>query len=271
MATVDNNLLSQETDSRLLADFLPHIKKNYVDVGAEKGSFARFLMAHGLHGVCFEPLPKHAPALDALARSGAAQHYAFAIDQEDGQAEFHIACDEAGNPLDYFHSLQRLEDDPRVRHRQKLAVTCRSLASLCAEGLVEEHLGVLKIDTEGNDLRVLRGLGPVRADVVICEFFTPGIYKGWEEADPVGLLREARRLGYDWWLALRRRGDAELISLCPTAFSEREWGNLFFVRAPVFEAAREAVGQRILESEERLWSTLEAQATAKRRKRWFAW
>lgn len=254
MTISSTNLLSQETEIHVLDALLPYVRKSFVDVGAEKGALARFLAEHGLQGVCLEPLPKHAEALAALAATHGIRHLAVAADEQDGEAEFHLACDDKGQPLDFFHSLQPLQNDLRVKHQQKLRVKCRSLASLCTEGLIEMELGILKIDTEGNDLRVLRGAGPVRADVVLCEFFTKGIYNGWEEAAPGGLIARAQQLGYEWWIAVRRRDAAEIVSLGTTSFSDREWGNLIFLRKPVFEAARNKIGALVLKSEERLLS-----------------
>ena len=246
------DLLSQETETHVLEVLLPHVRKSFVDVGAEKGALARFLAEHGLQGVCLEPLSKHAEALAALTATHGVLHLSCAADEQDGEAEFHIACDDTGQPLDFFHSLQPLHNDLRVKHQQKRRVTCRSLASLGAEGLIEMELGILKIDTEGNDLRVLRGLGAVSADVVLCEFFTKGVYNGWEEAMPNGLIAQAQKLGYEWWLAVRRRGAEEIVSLGTTSFSDHEWGNLIFMRKHVFEAARNKIGALVLESEERL-------------------
>ena len=267
MNNPSTDILSQETEIQVLEALLPHIRKYFVDVGAEKGVLARFLAEHGLKGICLEPLPKHAEALAALASTHDVRHLSFAVDEQDGDAEFHLACDDKGQPLDFFHSLQPLENDPRVKHQKKLRVKCRSLASLCAEGLIEKELGVLKIDTEGNDLRVLRGVGPVRADVVLCEFCTKGIYNGWEEAAPAGLIAKAQQLGYERWIAVRRRDAAEIVSLDTTSFSDREWGNLIFIRKPVFEAARDKIGALVLESEERLLS-LQSPRKAKTRHGW---
>jgi FkbM family methyltransferase len=253
----------------LLSACLPHVQPgSFVDVGAERGSFARFLAERGFSGVCFEPLPKHQQALEALANQYPVKHHAVACDQHDHQAELHIACDEAGAPLDYFHSLQPLTGDQRVHHRQTLPVRCRSLQSLSEEGLIQRDIGVLKIDTEGNDLRVLRGLGDVRGAVLICEFFTEGIYSGWSEAAPNGLIAEARNLGYATWLAVRRRGAAELVSLCPSHFTEREWGNLMFLRDAVFQSARQQIGALIAKSEQRIFTTLETVSKQKSRKWW---
>src|SRR5581483_6237029 len=158
--------------------------------GAEQGEFSRYLAGRGFKGLAVEPLPQHASVLNTLTQTSTIRYLAIAIDQEDRNATFHIACDESGQPLNYFHSLQKLDNDPRVKHSKSIEVTCRSLASLHAEGSVEKNIGVLKIDTEGNDLRVLCGLGSVRADVLMCEFFTEGIYNGWTDANPNRLINK---------------------------------------------------------------------------------
>lgn len=264
------DVLAQDTEIDLLLTLLPHVHPSLIDVGAEQGAFARLLTERGMSAVLFEPLPKHQPALEALARTDRIRHFTYAIDQSDGKAEFHIACDERGRPLDYFHSLQRLDQDPRVRHTQTLAVTCRSLASLLAEGVVGPQPGILKIDTEGNDLRVLRGLGPMQPDVIVCEFFTAGVYNGWSDANPVGLIEEGQKLGYARWLAVRRRGENELISLNPLRFTEKEWGNLIFMREPVFAAAWPALSAAIAARENQFFLKSEKGAQPKR-KRWYTW
>jgi FkbM family methyltransferase len=270
MANHSSDLLGQETEIQLLTAWLPHIRKTFVDVGAEQGSFGKFLIDQGFRGALFEPLPKHQEALAELTRTAGVVHHKFAVDQQDGKAEFHIACDESGKPLDFFHSLQPLKDDPRVHHKQTLPVVCRSLASLHTEGVIEDKLGVLKIDTEGNDLRVLRGLGTVRAEVVICEFFTKGIYNGWEEAEPLGLINQAAALGYTNWVAVRRRGNAEMLSLNTRCFTEKEWGNLIFLTQPVFNAGLDAMGRSLARADEKLFSQIENIPAAKRR-RWLRW
>ena len=226
---------AQDTEFDLL-EVLCRAARNrtFIDVGAEKGIFARFLIERGFEGVLFEPCPKHARSLEALAEATGARVYPFAIDRRDRSAELHLSRREDGELEDYFHSLQKLVGDSRVHHSDSMAVSCRSLESLAEEGLIGESVGVLKIDTEGNDLEVLEGMGSVRAEVLICEFFTEGLYAGWEAAHPEGLIEEAGRLGYRHYLAIRRRGSRELLSWGPAAFGEGLWGNLVFMRETVY-------------------------------------
>jgi FkbM family methyltransferase len=80
----------------------------------------------------------------------------------DGERELHIAYDSQGQELDFFHSLERLEGASQFRHSRSMRVECRSLESLVAEGVLPAAVGILKTDTEGHDVGVLRGLGAMR-------------------------------------------------------------------------------------------------------------
>jgi len=242
--TKPTDMLGQETEFEILECFLPHIEPTFVDIGAERGGFSRWMLQRGFKGVAIEPLPKHAAALQELAASGGAlRTLNFAVDAEDGQRELHIATDESGQPLDHFHSLQPLTDDARVRHTQAIKVTCRSLCSLKTEGLLPARTGLLKIDTEGNDLRVLLGMAPFEADLLVVEYFTSGLYSGWPDADPLKLITQAEVLGYQHCIAVRRQPSGwEQVSYQPLAFSEREWGNLIFVRQATYAQLRSMLG-----------------------------
>ena len=53
-------LYAQETEFTILDSLLPVLRgKTFLDIGAEKGSFAKFLLDRGLTGAVFEPLPGH--------------------------------------------------------------------------------------------------------------------------------------------------------------------------------------------------------------------
>lgn len=250
-------MYSQETEFLVLEQLLPLLEPTFVDVGAEKGSFARWLAGRGFTGTAIEPLPAHAGALAELAANGAVRFVACAVDATDGERDLHIATDDSGKPLDHFHSLQPLEGDARVRHTDRLRVRCRSLASLRAEGAIPAEPGLLKVDTEGHDLHVLRGLGALRPAVVMTEFFTEGLYEGWADAHPAKLAAEARRLGYIDHLAIRRhRHGWEQIDHQPLGIAPGEWGNLIFLRpdiAPRAIASLHAVSLRhVVEQHRRL-------------------
>jgi len=252
---LSKNLYSQHTDFLIIKTLLPFItRKTFVDVGAEKGSFAQFLLQEGFQGLLFEPCPNHHAILHELVQNVPARFFPFAIDSTDREADFYINCDEQGEPTDYFHSLCYVANDPRIRHHQKIRVTCRCLRSLLQEGILDKQIGLLKIDTEGNDLQVLRGIGDVRPEVLICEFFTQGIYSGWEEGDPDGLIAEAKNLGFRHYLAIKRYRLSELVSWNPAVFFEQQWGNLIFLNDHIYSQAFQELQKHVLSSERYLFT-----------------
>ncbi len=254
---------AQETEFAILDSLLPVLRsRTFLDIGAEKGSFAKFLVERGFTGALFEPFPGHQGELAALAAQTGSKFFPYAVDRADRSAQFHIACDEAGREVDYYHSLHRIAQDDRVKHQRVIDVQCRSLASLAAAGDIPAEIGVLKTDTEGNDLAVMQGLGPVQAEVLICEFFTEGLYAGWEEAHPRGLIARAEQLGFSQYLAIKRWEGQELVSLKPAVFLPRQWGNLIFMRLKVFREAQEALQKIVAGSEQRLLETVVAQTRA---------
>lgn len=252
-STSAQHLYAQETEFALLEALLPHIRsKTFLDIGAEKGTFTRFLAARNLKGYMFEPFPGHHAALRDLAPQAEAVFFPYAVDAEDRKATFHVAYEENGQPSDYYHSLHKIESDDRVRHAKSIDVQCRSLASMAEKGEIPREIGILKTDTEGNDLAVMNGLGSVQADVLICEFFTEGLYRGWELAHPTGLIARAEQLGFSQYIAIKRWEGHELVSLKPAVFLPKQWGNLIFVRLKVFREAQEAIQKLVAKSERHL-------------------
>ncbi len=250
------NLYSQDTEFEILHSLLPYIhEKTFIDVGAEKGIFAQFLVQSGLQGTLFEPCPKHYPILQKFSQNTRCQFFPYAIDASDRQAHFYINCDSKGEPTNYFHSLHYLAKDSRVNHQKNIEVPCRSLQSLFKEGVINANIGILKIDTEGNDLQVLKGMGEVYPEVLICEFFTEGLYAGWEQSNPHGLIAEAKKLGFFYYLGIKRFADIELVSLSPTVFCKRLSGNLIFMHENLYHQAFHELQKILLSSEQRLFAS----------------
>lgn len=235
---VGSTVHQQETDYKIIKSLLPFIHHNtFLDIGAERGTFAEFLINEGYTGACFEPLPKHAATLEKLSQKTGCLFSNAAISDKDGIASFHIASDEKGEPLDYFHSLELLQNDARVTHNRSITVNCRTLNSLLAENYFDKQVGILKVDTEGNDLRVLTGATHLQCDLIICEFFTPGLYAGWEKAHPQGLINAAKNMGFDNYLSIARIDEFEQVTLNTKNFLDKQWGNLIFISNDVFARA----------------------------------
>jgi len=229
-------LYEQETEISVLACLIPYVKKKeFIDVGAEKGEVSGWFMRHNFSGKLFEPLPKHHESIKLLIEGTESEFFPYAIDDHDHRGILHIATDDEGQPMDYFHSLQRLDHDGLVHHTQELEIECRSINSLIKDGTLSKSTGVFKTDTEGNDLRVLAGMGLLDADVLVCEFFTKGQYNGWAGGNPLWLVEEAAKLGFYRYVAIRRKKSVEFVTFSPVAFHDGEWGNLIFIKEDVFD------------------------------------
>lgn len=243
----------QETELAIILALARHVKKRtFIDVGAEKGAFASTLMSAGFSGCMFEPFPAHLPALQALVKGTDSKVFPFAIDETDHEGLLHIAVDAAGKPMDYFHSLHRDEANPLAKHKEAIPIQCHSLRTLAERGVIESATGVLKIDTEGTDLKVVNGMGSFTAEVLVCEFVTPSLYSTWESSFPEALMEAAGKRGYDQCIAVKRFGPHELIVRNPVGFVDGQWGNLIFTSQELMSEAEDEMRPVLLRSEQAL-------------------
>lgn len=243
--------LSQDTEIVLIDRLVCFLNcKYFIDVGAEKGTFSKIMLGHGMAGVVFEPLPKHFAILnDLVKRYPKAALRTCAITNVDTKQFFNVATDDEGRELDYYHSLQKASAPGIFSHNKSFEVECRSLKSLAERGEIAQEIGVLKTDTEGNDLNVLRGLGLLRPEIVVCEYFSPGLYNGWAEGAPELAIEHMHGLGYEKFLATKRIGALEFLGTSPTLFQDKQWGNLLFFRNDFYKKAESTILKAILEKE----------------------
>ncbi len=149
--------------------FLPNTTA--IDIGANVGRVSDRLLATGYTVYAFEP---YAPSFQKLTQrlSGQKNFHAFeyAIGSDDSTMNLNVAADTSGeNKWDptLFNSLTdhaMLED---CKFTSTLPVKVRSLESLQKAGEIPESAGLLKIDTEGFDLNVIRGMGNGKFSVVM--------------------------------------------------------------------------------------------------------
>jgi FkbM family methyltransferase len=250
--------LGQDIEASLIWIVAPFVRERFfVDVGAEKGSFASLLFSLGMRGALFEPMARHHGALRELVEANGSRLFPFAIDANDSNRQFFVASGPDGRELDYFHSLHRLDAQASFRHDRSIPVTCRSIASLVEDGSLPRAVGILKTDTEGNDLSVLRGMGPLLPEMVMCEYFTEGLYSGWEEARPGLAIELMGARGYSRYVATKRVGEFEYCTSSPAGFIPRQWGNLFFLSDRLFESAESAIGDWLAQVEARLIGSMQ--------------
>ncbi len=139
----DNGDMAINGERRVLERFAPDCRVVF-DVGANRGDWTELALAANpaLTVHCFEPLPD---VFEALAEHSARPEWRHvschpvAVSDTDGEATIHSGS----------QSMHR-------RGGRAQSVGCVTLDAFCArEGI--ESIDLLKIDVEGNELRVLRG------------------------------------------------------------------------------------------------------------------
>jgi len=209
----------------------------FIDVGANVGLVSEHLLKAGYSVHAFEPYPPvFAKLQEKLGSNKRFRAMQYAIGPSDGVMDLHIASDLTGkgrrNPT-LFNSLvdHPMFDD--CKFTQALKVEVRSLESLRLSGEIPQSAGFLKIDTEGFDLDVIRGMGSARYQVVMTEF--------WDSAYPLGaagdgqlraIVSEMKERGYHWHVVIYHADEDgnSTISyyLNRDQTIPRSWGNAIF-------------------------------------------
>jgi FkbM family methyltransferase len=245
-----------EPELSVLAHLAPSLSPRLaLDVGANHGVYTLALQRLGFEVHALEPDPAARAELlrqvDGLA--GVTVH-ACAAGAEVGEARLGLVADQTGfyGNASAFSSLSRLPLPEGLVPAGAVTVpVCRLDALVRERGLATPS--VVKVDTEGYELEVLRGLGDLWPKILLAEF--------WDETFPLSgagarnrlpdLVAHARAHGARFHLAIFRRwGDGR-----PAFFSgwnaspERSWGNLlFFTDRAMFESARQHLATLIPEA-----------------------
>ncbi len=119
-----------------------------------------------------EPYPPHVSALrERFGAHPQVKILPLALGERDETATLHLIEDRAGENVSSFHSLARANETPLPHTVGALPVSCRTLGSLAAEGALPARAGILRIEAEGNDLAIPRGMGDFFATVVMIEYW----------------------------------------------------------------------------------------------------
>ena len=96
--------------------------------------------------------------------------------------------------------------------------------------MIPRDVGLLKIDTEGYDLEVIRGMDDLRPHVLVSEYWAADFVFGQSgtlnRLDE--MVKEARERGYRWFIVLYRHAGSERVSFyCNYDKSvSNSWGNV---------------------------------------------
>jgi FkbM family methyltransferase len=231
-----------------LVSFFP--KPVALDVGANEGALSEVLLDAGFEVYAFEP---YAPAMKKLAKrlaSRARLHLMeMALGSEDTTLALSIAeggREDTGDDPSVYNTFRPHFVGKAVTFTSQVEVPVRSLSSLAAKKEVPDDFTVLKIDTEGFDLEVIRGMGQLEPQVVQTEFWGEDFLFVKDEEDKTKLvlakqiIDEMRNRGYRWNLLMFRiEGEPAIRFTANLATAPRlSWGNLFFFKDfRIFEEA----------------------------------
>ncbi|WAL58970.1 FkbM family methyltransferase [Thermocoleostomius sinensis] len=162
--TRDQSVCLDET--QLVAELLSHLPEHSImlDVGAHHGSALLSFVEKGWRVFAYEPDPDNRQVLERRMNS----YTNLTIDRR-------AVSDRAGETVSFYASpestgistLSPFQDS----HQQKCQVITTTVAEICAEHQLHQ-IDFLKIDTEGHDLMVLKGVpwDKIHPAVIECEF-----------------------------------------------------------------------------------------------------
>ena len=246
LATEDFDLLNPDVGLLVfLFAFLP--SRNALDIGANVGEVSQRLLDAGYEVFAFEPFPStFAQLTSRLAGREGFHGHQLAIGSADRRMDLHIVSanskvGKSEGSTSLYHSLLRhsLTDD--LEFTQKTEVQVRSLESLRLANEIPTDIGLIKVDIEGYELEVIRGMGNCPCTVLMAEFWDRDMAFGKSGAmnrldDLVAALRP---LGYRWYIVIYRLDGKPISYYCnqPRSFGA-SWGNaIFFKDRPIFQEA----------------------------------
>lgn len=193
LSPIKLKLITKNTPNRDFHAFIKHLDKlnfnikTVIDVGVAFGSPGLYKALPQAKFYLVEPVPQCKGVLEKLKETMGATYFHVAAGDEDGETDFFVHNDISGSS-----SLRQWEGD--FLDGEKIRVPLRRLDTLISEPIARPSL--LKIDTQGNELKVLRGAVNIldSIDVVLLETSFHEFRKGAPEIHEI--VKTMTDLGY---------------------------------------------------------------------------
>lgn len=227
-----------------LYSFLPN--RSAIDIGANIGDVSESLLNAGYEVYSFEPfLPTYEKLTSRLENNPYFHSYQIALGATDETREFYLATDKTADKVyqdsNLYNSLIKHSMPDDLPFTDTTTVTVKTLASFHDNNEIPPDIGLVKIDTEGFDLQVIKGMGFYKYPVVITEFWDSNIPFGVSQTHNKlkDLVLEMRDRDYHWYIVMYRVwGDATgsitswrdaIAFYSNNCYSvKNSWGNIFF-------------------------------------------
>jgi len=228
-----------------LYSYLPN--RTALDIGANKGDISDSLLNSGYEVYAFEPfLPVFEKLANRFIDNPNFHVFSLAVGSTDEILDLYIASDLTSTNVyqdsTYYNSLIKHSLAEDLVFTSTIPVNVTSLNTLHNSSKIPTEIGLVKIDTEGYDLEVIKGMGEHRYNVVVAEF--------WDSKFPFGqsnsknlledMVKEMKQKDYNWYVVIYRIwGSSDVSYYCNYQYSvENSWGNVFFFRDyDIFNAA----------------------------------
>ena len=237
-----SDFLSIDPETSLMIHMYSFLENNIaIDVGAHKGRVAEQLSKIGYDVFAFEPNEEVFKDLREVENKYKNLNiFNFAIGAQEKQGYLHLVDIEdpkwAGGEdnTTMFSSLVDRELPEHFESNSTSKVSIKTLCNLIKNGDLPANIGILKIDTEGYDLEVIKGLGETRPSIVVAEYWdkknpwsNPGLIYSFSE-----LVFEMKGRGYNWHIDIQRFWGKETVSFScnHSASAVGSWGNVFFFK-----------------------------------------
>lgn len=187
-------ILSSETESKLIREFLGEAPGFFVEIGAnhpQKGSQSWGLEQNGWQGILVEPQPELAIELRNSRKAKVFEVACSSPENADRRLPFYVA-----GPLS---SLNRDRMAPGAKPEAVLEVPTMTLDEILIAANAPRHFDFLSIDVEGHELEVLRGFDCQRWEprLVLLEDHVSNLKK--HQFMKSANYRLVRRTGHNGW------------------------------------------------------------------------
>jgi FkbM family methyltransferase len=232
-------LYGNDAEIRMLRTLMTRLEhRSVIDVGAERGGLVKEMLRAGVDELhAFDPHPDNVETLrDRFDRDPRVVIHDCAISDGDGVAELHVSIDPDGGAVSFVHTPLERTDTEEIAWDETVTVSLRSLASLVDGGEIPSRTGILKIDTNGHNLAVVRGMGALEADVLMVEHWT-------DLPDGLGacpwtlekIVAELRPRGFSHFAFIVHRGEFVTLSWDEGEVERGAMGSLVFLHDRVLE------------------------------------
>jgi FkbM family methyltransferase len=243
-AQIGANIMElQSKENRLFSFLSGRIRcKHMIDVGAHHGSVLEPFLLAGWKVDAFEPVKENRDAL--MRKFGSAPNlrvFEEALSNSSGVKELHLALNKDGTLHEFYHSFEELPEDDFHRKGPVRHVKATTLDDLVTEGQLDSQVGLLKIDTEGHDLKVLEAASKLDCSVISVEFWNEGHPLGRSPSPPDQIVELLIERGYRYYVVVAHEPAGDSFYYSSARFSAGSWGNIFFFQTNLKELYDECI------------------------------